>query len=90
MDTTADSIRFVGEADLLELARVARSTWKNWLRAGVVGDAPDGLYDEPAVVELVIVAVLVGALEMRQVGSAWRRARDDVLRQALSLAQILQ
>jgi hypothetical protein len=85
MDITADSIRRIGEADFLELGRVARSTWKNWVSAGVIEDAQDGLYDEAAVVELIIVAVLLSSLDTRQVKGAWRPSRLNIIQQAVAL-----
>jgi hypothetical protein len=84
MGTSPDSIRRVGESDLLELARVARSTWQSWVRAGLVGQTSDGLYDESAVVELVIVAPMLSALDLRQAKSAWVPARQLSLRRAVA------
>jgi hypothetical protein len=75
----------VGEADLLELARVARSTWQNWVRAGLLQAADDGLYGEAAVVELLIVSTLLGALDLRQLKTAWRGAGTTLVKQALAL-----
>lgn len=85
MGISPDSIRRVGESDLLELAQVARSTWQNWIRAGILGNMHDGLYDEEAVVELIVVAIMLGALDVRQAAVAWRPARHVVLEQALML-----
>jgi hypothetical protein len=85
MGISPDSIRRVSEADLLELARAARTTWQNWVRSGLVETSHDGLYDENAVVELVVVTTLLGALDLRQAVGAWRPAKDRVVSQAVAL-----
>src|SRR4051812_4264920 len=79
MDASPDTFRVVGEADLLEMARVARSTWKNWAQSGLVDEPANGLYDEGAVVEAVGVSLLVQGLELRPAATAWRAARAAAL-----------
>jgi hypothetical protein len=79
MDTSPDSIRVVGEGDLLELGRVARSTWKNWARQGLVDDPEDGLYGERDIIEAVVVRLVVEAVGLRAARAAWRPAREAVL-----------
>ena len=79
MDTSADSIRVVGEGDLLDLGRVARSTWKNWVRQGLVDDHVDGLYGERDVIEAAVVRLVVEAVGLRAAAAAWRLAREAVL-----------
>lgn len=81
MDASADSIRVVGEVDLLDLARVARSTWKNWARQGLVEEPEDGLFGERAVIEAVVVQLLVDAVGLRAAIAAWRTTGDMVLQQ---------
>lgn len=84
MATSTDSIRCVGEADLLEIARVARSTWRNWSKQGVVEVPPTGLYGEAHAVEASLVALFVTALDLRQAAGCWRPARERVLELAVA------
>ena len=79
MDASPDSIRVVGEADLLDLGRVPRSTWKNWARQGLVDEHKDGLYGERDVIEAVVVRLVVEAVGLRAATAAWRPAREAVL-----------
>lgn len=79
MDTSPDSIRVIGEGDLLELGRVARSTWKHWARQGLVDDREDGLYGERDVIEAVVVRLVVEAVGLRAATAAWRPTRETVL-----------
>jgi hypothetical protein len=85
MGTSADSIRVVGEADLLELARVARSTWQNWIAKGVLEPSPDGLHREAEVVEVVVLALLIPLLDLRAAKAVWRGCRERVLDESLAL-----
>src|SRR4051812_39230559 len=85
MGVSADSIRAVGESDLLEFGRVARSTWQNWIKHGLVQDQPSRTYGEEAVVEVVAVGVLLTTLDLRAVNALWRGARTVVVETALSL-----
>jgi hypothetical protein len=55
------------------------------VRGGLLEEASDALYDEAAVLELVIVALLLGALDTRQVEAAWRRAGAEVVQRANGL-----
>jgi hypothetical protein len=89
MDTSADSIRVVGEADLLDLARVARSTWKHWIKVDLVDEPKDGLYREADVVEAVVVSLLVPSLGLRRATGVWRAARTDALSEVRTLASSL-
>jgi hypothetical protein len=79
MDTSPDSIRLVGEGDLLALARVARSTWKNWARQGLVEERDDGLYGERDVIEAVVVRLIVEAVGLRAATAAWGPVRQLAL-----------
>jgi hypothetical protein len=79
MDASADSIRVVGEADLLQIARLARSTWKNWCKRGLLREAPGGLYGEDAVVATVVGGMVVQALGLRRGIAVWARVQDRVV-----------
>jgi hypothetical protein len=85
MGTSPDSIRVIGEKDLLEVARVARSTWQNWARQGIITPAAEGLHPEPDVIEALAVGLLTQAFDLRQTKAVWRLARDDVLAACLAL-----
>lgn len=85
MDASSDSIRVCGERDLLQLAGVARSTWKNWARKGLVQENDDGLYAEMDVVETLAVRLIVEAVGLRAATAAWRLGRHDTLRGLESL-----
>lgn len=71
MDASPDSIRVVGEADLLALARVARSTWRNWIKQGVLVPPKDALYRETDIIEAVLVATVIDALDLRLAAATW-------------------
>lgn len=79
MGTSADSIRVVGEGDLLEVARVARSTWQNWARQKIISPAPEGLHHEDDVIEAVVVGQLTAVFDLRTTKTVWRLAHDEVL-----------
>ena len=86
MDTSADSIRVVGEADLLELAKAARSTWHHWCTKGLLSQSDDGLYGERDVIEVLVAGMLVAALDVRRATAAWGAAREPVLETCAALA----
>ncbi len=79
MDASPDSIRASGERDLLEIAGVARSTWKNWARNGLVQEQEDGLYSESDVIETLAVRLVVEAVGLRAATAAWRQGRHGTL-----------
>ena len=79
MDTSTDIIRVIGEADLLELAGCARTTWKSWCGKDLLEEADNGLYSEPALLEVVLVRILVAALDLRVAGASWRASRATVV-----------
>jgi hypothetical protein len=85
MGTSPDSIRVIGEKDLLEVARVARSTWQNWSRQGIITPAAEGLHGERDVLEALVVGLLTQAFDLRRTRAVWRLARDDVLAACLAL-----
>jgi hypothetical protein len=85
MDTSPDGIRVCGEGDLLELTGVARSTWKNWARKGLVHEQDDGLYSEADIIETLTIRLIVEAVGLRAAIAAWRRGRHDALRELESL-----
>ncbi len=72
MSVSSDSIRLVGEKDLLDLARVPRGTWSGWIRGGHVESSDSGLYGENEVVAVVIFNVLASALPIRKASIAWK------------------
>ena len=72
MNAYTDSIRVVGEKDLLRLARVPRGTWNAWIRNGHFEDTATGLYGEDEVVSAAVFNVLAEALALRDAGIAWR------------------
>lgn len=69
MGASTDSIRAVSEADLLDLAKVARSTWQNWCRQDLLAATDNSLYDEEQVVEVLVARLLVEALGPRRARS---------------------
>jgi len=72
VSVSSDSIRLVGEKDLLELARVPRGTWSAWVRNGHFEDSDNGLYGEIEVVAAAIFNVLASALPIRKASIAWK------------------
>jgi hypothetical protein len=72
VSVSSDSIRLVGEKDLLELARVPRGTWSAWIRNEHFEDSDSGLYGEAEVVAAAIFNVLASALPIRKASIAWR------------------
>lgn len=85
MDRPTDSIRVVAETDVLSLARIARSTWKNWVGKGLINEPANGMYGESDVVELVAVEQLVEWTDLGRALTAWKGCRDRVLAMALAL-----
>jgi hypothetical protein len=79
MDTSTDSIRVISEADLLDIARIARSTWKNWITKELVDEPANGLYGESELLEAVVVGLLVSALDLRRARAVWSSARRAAL-----------
>lgn len=71
MSAPSDSIRVVGEKDLLDLARIPRGTWSGWLRKGHFESNPDGLYGEAEVVSAVVFNLVADALPVRKAAIAW-------------------
>lgn len=72
MNVDPDSIRLVGEADLLELAGVGRGAWNGWIKSGYVGQASDGLYSEQEVVAIAVLKLLGDCLPMSKAVIAWQ------------------
>jgi hypothetical protein len=50
-----------------------------------VADAPDGLYREHDVVEVVALGLLVDALGLRMTQAIWRGAKEDIIHGCLGL-----
>jgi hypothetical protein len=78
MNASTDSIRVVGEKDLLRLARVPRGTWNAWIRNGHFEDSETGLYGEVEVVSVTVFNVLAEAIALRDAGIAWRECGSTV------------
>jgi hypothetical protein len=72
MSTSSDSIRVVGEKDLLDLSRIPRGTWSAWIRNGHFEGRPDGLYGEGDVISAVVFSLLADALAPRKAAIAWK------------------
>jgi hypothetical protein len=85
MGASADSIRVVGEADLLELGRVARSTWQNWVKKDALQESDDGFYNEEDAVEVVVLGLLIAGVELRRATPVWRASANQVLSECLGL-----
>ncbi len=85
MGTSPDSIRVVGEADLLDLARVARTTWQSWVRKGLLDETDAGFYREDDVTEVVTVALLVDGVGLRRARAIWPTSREHVVGAGLAL-----
>lgn len=85
MSVSSDSIRLVGEKDLLELARVPRGTWSAWIRNEHFEDSDSGLYDEAAVVEAVIFNALTGVMPLRKASIVWRGCGSEMTRICIQL-----
>lgn len=85
MSVSSDSIRVVGEKDLLDLARIARGTWSGWLRNGHFDGDPDGLYGENKVVATVVFNLLADALPIRKAAIAWRDCGEAVVTTCIRL-----
>jgi hypothetical protein len=79
MDIDSDSIRLIGEADLLELAGIARSTWNGWVKSGYVTPPSTGLYDECDVVGAIVLRHLGDCLPMSKAAIAWRDCEIDLI-----------
>ena len=84
MGTAPDSIGWVSEADLLRIARVARSTRRHWARKQLVTDPGNGRYRERDVVETVVLDLLVRATGFADAALAWGQHGGAVLDSILS------
>jgi hypothetical protein len=78
VNASTDSIRVVGEKDLLRLARVPRGTWNAWIRNGHFQGSPTGLYGEGEVVSATVFNVLAEAIALRDAGIAWRDCGEAI------------
>jgi hypothetical protein len=79
MNVVPDSIRLVGEADLLELARVGRGAWNGWIKNGHVGPSATALYTEQDVIHLTVLKLLGDSLPMSKAAIAWRDCETAVI-----------
>lgn len=85
MSTSSDSIRVVGEKDLLELARIPRGTWSAWARKGHFEDSASGLYGESEVISAAVFNLLADALLPRNAAIAWKDCGQAVVHACLQL-----
>jgi hypothetical protein len=72
MNIPPDSIRLVGEADLLELAGVGRGAWNGWIKNGHVTPSETALYTEQDVIHVTVLKLLGDSLPMSKAAIAWR------------------
>lgn len=79
MNIDPDSIRLVGEADLLELARVGRGAWNGWIKNGHVSPSATALYTEQDVIEATVLKLLGDSLPMSKAAIAWRDCEVAVI-----------
>jgi len=85
MSGSPDSIRLIGEQDLLRLARLPRGTWSGWDRNGHYAPNESGLYSEADVVSVVLFGLLADAVSLREAGMAWRNGGTAVVEVCLGL-----
>lgn len=85
MSGSPDSIRLVGEQDLLRLARLPRGTWSGWDRNGHYAPNRRGLYSEADVVSVVLFGLLADAVPLREAGIAWRDGGGAIVEACLGL-----
>jgi hypothetical protein len=85
MSGSPDSIRLVGEQDLLRLARLSRGTWSGWHRNGHYAPNKSGLYSEADVVSVVLFGLLGDAASLRDAGIAWRASGAEIVEACLAL-----
>lgn len=79
MNVDPDSIRLVGEADLLELAGLGRGAWNGWVKSDHVSQSSDGLYREQDVIELAVLRLMAGWMPMQKAVIAWRDCQADLI-----------
>lgn len=79
MNVVPDSIRLVGEADLLELARVGRGAWNGWIKNGHVSPPATALYTEQDVIHVTVLKLLGDSLPMSKAAIAWRDCETAVI-----------
>lgn len=85
MSRSPDSIRLVGEQDLLRLARLSRGTWSGWDRNGHYAPNENALYSEADVVSVVLFGLLGGAVPLRDAGIAWKSGGAPIVDACLAL-----
>jgi hypothetical protein len=82
MNIDADSIRLVGEADLLDLARVGRGAWNGWIKNGHVSPSANALYTEQDVIHVTVLKLLGDSLPMSKAAIAWRDCETAVIQRS--------
>jgi hypothetical protein len=85
MSTSSDSIRVVGEKDLLKLARVPRGTWNGWIRQEHFEGNDSGLYGEREVISVAVFNIVTDALSVREAAIAWRDCGSAVVNSCIQL-----
>jgi hypothetical protein len=83
MNEDPDSIRLVGEADLLELTGMGRGAWNGWVKSAHVSRSPDGLYREQDVIELAVLKLMADWMPMAKAVIAWRDCQADLIRRCI-------
>src|ERR1700742_424718 len=86
MSGSPDSIRLVGEPDLLRIARLSRGTWSGWDRNGHYALNENGLYSEADVISVVVFGLLADAVPLQEAGIAWRGGGAPIVQACLALS----
>lgn len=79
MNLDPDSIRLVGEVDLLELTGMGRGAWNGWVKSDHVSQSSDGLYREQDVIELAVLKLMADWMPMAKAVIAWRDCQADLI-----------
>jgi hypothetical protein len=79
MNIDPDSIRLVGEADLLELVGLGRGAWNGWVKSDHVSQSSDGLYREQDVIELAVLRLMADWMPMAKAVISWRDCQADLI-----------
>ena len=79
MNIDPDSIRLVGEADLLKLVGLGRGAWNGWVKSAHVSQSSDGLYREQDVIELAVLRLMADWMPMAKAVITWRDCQADLI-----------
>lgn len=77
MATQPDRTLRVPEKELLRIAGIARSTWRDWVKAGLLFDR-QGIYSRQDVLDAVVVTALRAALSLEDTRSAWQQVGSEI------------